>query len=96
MPSYLAIAEPDRDVRDVSGAVLFLFEGFRDRPRPETEWIERVLAMRRPTKDQIDREIQIAIDLYLPNLPDESRDYVVHVLRTAVNAVRQGEAIPRG
>ena len=70
----------------VQSTIELLFEGFRSRPRPETEWVEHLLKLPALSQAIIDDAILVAIAMYCPNLPDERIPVVVAILREAVLA----------
>jgi hypothetical protein len=91
MTSHLVSHSRLSSTTRVEDAFSLLFEGYQVRPRPETDWVERVLDSGNPSTGDIEAEIRVAIAMYCPNLPDDSASYLIGVLRSAVEAARKTE-----
>jgi hypothetical protein len=75
----------------VRNAISTLFESFKTRPRPQTEWARKVLAARNPSPEFIDCEIRVALAIYCPNVPREYVPFLVELLSAAIRLARREE-----
>jgi hypothetical protein len=70
-----------------------IFESFQSVDSEQTAWARRLLKAPHPSDDEIAMEVQAAVVLYCPNIPDEHIPFITDLLGAAIRFARREECL---